>query len=97
MLQAGMWSEELFTDMENLQNEYQLTADERGMVQPLIDNIEVLQKECQSILRAITRLRNLDGNWTLMGDRMVKIEPIEPRALQPQPVTEPNGLAHQER
>lgn len=83
--------------MENLQNEYQLTADEMGLIKPFIDVIESQQKECQTILRAITRLRNLDGNWTLMGDRMVKIEPIEPRALQPQPVTEPNGLAHQER
>jgi hypothetical protein len=58
--------------MENLQNEYTLTADEQGMVKPLIETIENLQKETQAVLRAITRLRNLEGNWNLVGDRLVK-------------------------
>jgi hypothetical protein len=58
--------------MENLQTEYTLTADEQGMVKPLIETIENLQKETQAVLRAITRLRNLDGNWNLVGDKLVK-------------------------
>jgi hypothetical protein len=61
--------------MENLQNEYELTPDELGMIKPLIDTVNDLQKEAQAILRAITRLRNLDGNWTLEGTKMVKVIP----------------------
>jgi septation ring formation regulator EzrA len=62
------------TYMENVQNEYELTTDELGMVKPMIEAVENLQKETQAILRAITRLRRLEGNWNLVGDKLVKIE-----------------------
>jgi hypothetical protein len=83
--------------MENLQNEYTLTADELGMVKPLIESVENLQKEAQAILRGITRVRKLDGNWSLVGDKLVKVEPrgLQP-LIEPQPVTRPNGLEHRE-
>jgi hypothetical protein len=57
------------------QTEYALTEDEKGMVIPLIETIENLQKEVQAILRGITRLRKLDGNYTLQGDRLVRVPP----------------------
>jgi hypothetical protein len=60
--------------MENLQNEYQLTSDEQGLVKPLIENIEAMQRETQAILRAITRLRALEGNWNLVGDKLVRMQ-----------------------
>jgi hypothetical protein len=55
------------------QTEYSLTEDEQGMIKPLVNQIELLQKEAQSILNAISRLRKLDGNWNLMGDKLVKM------------------------
>ena len=61
--------------MENLQNEYELTLDEQGMVKPLIETVENLQKETQAVLRAITRLRGLEGNWNLIGNKLVKVVP----------------------
>jgi hypothetical protein len=63
------------TLMENVQNEYELTTDELGMIKPMIEAVETMQKETQAVLRAITRLRNLQGNWNLVGDKLVKIEP----------------------
>lgn len=59
--------------MENLQTEYTLTSDEQGLVKPLIENIEAMQRETTTILRAITRLRNLEGNWNLVGDKLVRM------------------------
>jgi hypothetical protein len=61
--------------MENLQTEYTLTEDEKGMIIPIIETVENLQKEAQVVLRAITRLRGLEGQWSLMGDRLVKVKP----------------------
>jgi hypothetical protein len=55
------------------QTEYSLTEDELGMVKPMIDHIEFLQKETQTVLRAITRLRGLNGDWNLLGDKLVKM------------------------
>lgn len=63
--------------MENLQNEYELTKDEQGMIQPLIETVEQLQKDAQAVLRAITRLRGLEGQWNLVGTKLVKIVPRE--------------------
>jgi hypothetical protein len=60
--------------MENVQNEYELTTDELGMIKPMIEAVDNLQKETQAVLRAITRLRNLQGQWNLVGDKLVKIE-----------------------
>jgi hypothetical protein len=57
--------------MENL-NEYLLTADEREMVSPLIEQSNQVQNELQAILRAILRLRKLEGNWSLMDGKLVK-------------------------
>lgn len=61
--------------MENLQNEYELTEDEQGLVQPLIETVENLQKETQAVLRAITRLRKLEGNWNLVGNKLIRVVP----------------------
>lgn len=58
--------------MENLQTEYTLTTDEQAMINPLIETVENLQRDAQAILRAITRLRNLEGNWNLVGNKLVK-------------------------
>jgi hypothetical protein len=79
--------------MENLQNEYTLTPDELGMIQPLIDNVEALQKEAQAILRAITRLRHLDGNWNLMGNKLIKVESTnaQPTRVEPAELAPANG------
>lgn len=57
--------------MEN-PTEYTLTADEQGLIKPLIETVENLQRDAQAILRAITRMRNLEGNWNLIGDKLVK-------------------------
>jgi hypothetical protein len=54
-------------------NEYALTDDEKGMVQPLIEAATQVQTETQALLRAIIRLRKLDGDWTLQGDKLVKL------------------------
>ena len=59
--------------MDNQQNEYTLTQDEQGLVMPLIETIENLQKEAQTLLRAITRHRKLDGNWNLVGNKFVRM------------------------
>jgi hypothetical protein len=61
--------------MEQPKDEYTLTADELGLVKPIIDTVESLQKEAQVVLRAITRLRGLEGNWALAGNRLVKVNP----------------------
>ncbi len=53
--------------------EYILTADEQGLIKPLIETVENLQRDAQAVLRAITRLRNLEGNWNLVGDKLVKV------------------------
>lgn len=52
--------------------EYTLTDDEQGLVKPLIETIENLQRDAQAVLRAITRHRNLEGNWNLIGSKLVK-------------------------
>lgn len=53
--------------------EYTLTADEQGMVKPLVETIENLQKEVQAVLNAIIRLRRLEpGHWNLTADKLVK-------------------------
>ena len=46
-----------------------------GLVKPLIENIEALQRDIQSILRAITRLRQLEGNWNLIDGKLIKVVP----------------------
>jgi hypothetical protein len=53
-------------------DEYVLTDDEKGMLQPLIKASEDLQAETQAVLRAVIRLRKLEGNWTLVGDKLVR-------------------------
>ncbi len=60
--------------MVNLQTEYELTADEIAMVQPLIETVQNLQKETQTILNAIVRLRNLQGNYALVGNKLIKAD-----------------------
>jgi hypothetical protein len=59
--------------MENTAEEYTLTADEQAMISPLIETVENLQRDAQAILRAITRMRNLEGNWNLNGNKLVKV------------------------
>ena len=72
-------------------NEYSLTADELGMVQPMIESMENLQKEVQAILRAITRLRGLEGNYNLVGNKLVRAAaaPQLTPIARPQPTAEP--------
>lgn len=53
--------------------EYTLTPDELGMVKPIIETVENLQRDAQAILRAVTRHRGLEGNWNLVGDKLVKV------------------------
>ncbi len=59
--------------MEQPTTEYTLTADEQALVQPLIETVENLQRDAQAILRAITRMRNLEGNWNLNGNKLIKV------------------------
>jgi hypothetical protein len=54
-------------------NEYILTDDEKGMIQPLMETATQVQNETQSVLRAIIRLRKLEGDWTLQGDKLLKV------------------------
>ena len=58
--------------MEGSSDEYVLTADEMGMIKPLIDTVENLQKEAQAILRGISRVRNLQGDWVLNEKKMIR-------------------------
>ena len=58
--------------MENTTEEYTLTADEQAMINPLIETVDNLQRDAQAILRAITRMRNLEGNWNLTGNKLIK-------------------------
>lgn len=60
--------------MVNLQTEYELSADEMGMVQPMIDTVQNVQKELQCILNAIVRLRNLQGSFSLVGNKLIKAD-----------------------
>jgi hypothetical protein len=53
-------------------NEYMLTDDEKGMLQPLLEMQKQIESEAQGLLRAIIRLRRLDGNWSLNGDRLIQ-------------------------
>lgn len=69
--------------METLQTEYTLTADEQAMINPLIETVENLQRDAQAILRAITRLRSLDGNWNLVGNKLIKAAAPQPQLEQP--------------
>jgi hypothetical protein len=62
-------------------NEYILTDDEKGMIVPLIEMSQRAQSEAQSLLSAIVRLRKLEGNWTLQGDRLVKAQPASRMAV----------------
>lgn len=59
--------------MEQQAEEYTLTADEQALVTPLIETVENLQRDAQAILRAITRMRGLEGNWNLNGNRLIKV------------------------
>lgn len=68
--------------MNNEQTEYTLTADEQGLVQPLIETVETLQKETQAILRAITRHRKLEGNWNLIGNKLVRMAAAQGQDLE---------------
>jgi hypothetical protein len=68
--------------MEQIES-YTLTEDERGMVQPLIDTVNQLQNETQILLRSIIRLRKLEGDWTLQGDRLVRAQRPMPIPLPP--------------
>jgi hypothetical protein len=54
-------------------NEYLLSDDEKGMVQPLVDRVAEVQAETKTLLGAIMRLRKLEGEWILQGDRLVKL------------------------
>ena len=60
--------------MENTDS-YTLTADEQGMVAPLMETIENLQREVQAVLRAITRLRGLEGNYNLVDGKLIRVIP----------------------
>lgn len=78
--------------MENLQTEYELTPDEQAMVNPLIEAVENMQKDAQAILRAITRMRNLQGQWNLQGTKLIKVgDAPGPQQLQPASVADHNG------
>jgi len=59
--------------MEQQAEEYTLTADEQALVTPLIETVENLQRDAQAILRAITRMRGLEGNWNLNGNKLIKV------------------------
>jgi hypothetical protein len=54
-------------------NEYLLTDDEKGMVQPLIEAATQVQTETQALLRAIIRLRKLEGDWTLQDGKLMRV------------------------
>jgi hypothetical protein len=78
--------------MENLQTEYTLTADEQAMIQPIIETVDNLQRDAQAILRAITRLRGLEGNWNLNGNKLIKVgNAPAPQQLQPAGKADHNG------
>lgn len=79
--------------MENLQTEYTLTADEQAMLQPIIETVDNLQRDAQAILRAITRLRKLEGQWTLEGNKLVKVAKA-PAPQQPQPANNAPAQEH---
>lgn len=53
--------------------EYTLTEEEQALILPIVQTVEELQTEARTILRAISRVRKLDGNWTLQGNRLIKV------------------------
>ena len=75
----------------NQPNEYTLTADEQAMIQPIIESVENLQRDAQAILRAITRMRGLDGSWNLNGTKLIKVPDPKVQGA-PAPVQEIRGL-----
>jgi hypothetical protein len=54
-------------------NEYVLTDDERGMLQPLMDAEKQIQNEAQVLLRSIIRLRKLEGDWRFQDGKLIKV------------------------
>ena len=68
--------------MEQPTNEYTLTTDEQAMIQPIIESVENLQRDAQAILRAITRMRGLEGSWNLNGTKLVKVQSGGPAPVQ---------------
>jgi hypothetical protein len=72
--------------------EYTLTADEQAMINPLIETVENLQRDAQALLRAITRLRGLEGQWSLNGNKLIKNGAAPaPQQLQPAGTADHNG------
>jgi hypothetical protein len=73
--------------------EYTLTADEQAMINPLIETVENLQRDAQAILRAITRLRGLEGQWNLNGNKLIKMGAAPVLPLPASPALQPAGTA----
>jgi hypothetical protein len=59
--------------MEPENQEYELSIDERAMIAPYEEQIRALDAERQVILRAILRVRKLEGQWTQDGTKMRKL------------------------
>ena len=74
-------------------NEYTLTQDEQAMISPLIEAVENYQRDAQAILRAITRMRGLEGQWNLNGNKLIKVQESRPHlpVMDIQETLEPVG------
>ena len=60
-------------NMEPEITEYELTADEQGMLAGPLAQIDALQAEMQPIVRAIMRVRKLTGDgWSLNGAKLTR-------------------------
>lgn len=49
-------------------SKYVMTEDEKGMLDDITTQLNSLMAERQTILRVISRRRNLVGNWSLAAD-----------------------------
>lgn len=55
-----------------MQNEYQLNETEKELCAQISADLAEVQARAQAVLTTIVRVRKLDGNWTLSGDKLVK-------------------------
>lgn len=49
-------------------DEYVLAPDEKAMLDSISSQVRDLQADAQAVLRCITRIKGLQGNWTLADD-----------------------------
>jgi hypothetical protein len=57
-------------------NEYQLTEEEFKLVAEYQQNLTAIQQQLEGACKLIIRQQKLDGQWTLQGNKLVKVEVV---------------------